>query len=126
MGVFDRQIANAIRVIQKKGQVVTWRQLSDGAPADMSKPWKPGETVETEVEVSIVFLPETQKNLEFLRLIMGTTVPTGNLTGLMAAQNFTPKVKDIVVRDGIPLGVCSVDPLAPNGDIILYSLRFDL
>lgn len=125
MGVFDRQIAQAVRQISQKGQTVTWRQVRDGA-GDVEQPWKPGAAENTDVQVKIVFLPESARNLEFLRLLQGTSVPTGNLTGLMAAQTFIPKVKDIVIRDGVPMGVCSVDPLAPNGEIIMYSLRFEL
>ncbi len=126
MGIFDRQIAQATRMIGAKGQEVTWRQIVDGTPADTDKPWMPGEADTADYTVKMVFLPETRFNLEFLNLTEGTTVAKGRVVGLMAAQAFTPTLKDIVIRDGVNMGVRSVDPLAPNGDIIMYTVRFNL
>ena len=44
--------------IEDSGEAVTWRQISDGAPADSAKPWEPGAAVETDNPVFITFLPE--------------------------------------------------------------------
>lgn len=125
MAKFDRQIATAARLIQENGQLVTWRQIVDGAPADSDEPWKPGEQDVTDTAVYIVFLPEDRRGYEFLRALGGTTIPVGNLVGLMAAQSFTPTLKDVVLRDGTELAIRTIDALAPNGDIIMYSIGFD-
>ena len=125
MGRYDRQIATAARLVSKYGQPVTWRRVADGAPADPLKPWKPTAATNTDVTVDMVFVPKG-KNSEFLALMKGTEVPKGELVGYMAAQSFTPTLKDLVIRDGVALSVCSIDPIAPNGDVILYTVSFDL
>lgn len=126
MGVYDRQIATAKRLITKFGQSVTWQQITDGAPGDSSKPWKPGAATTVENTVDIVFLPEDRRDYEFLRALSGTSIPTGNLVGYMAATTFTPTLKDTVLRGTEKLGVKSIDPIAPNGEILLYIVRFEL
>lgn len=126
MGQFDRAIATAKRLIEKNGQVVTWRKTEDGTAPDGSKPWKPGTTVVTDYPVSIVFLPESRVGYEFLAMLANTEVPKGKLTGLMAAPSgFVPTLKDVVVRGSETLGLRSLDPLAPNGDVIIYTIGFD-
>lgn len=125
MGRFDSAIASATRLIEKNGQVVTWRRIVDGA-ADDETPWKPGNADQIDQEVAIVFLPESRVGFEFLALITNTEVPRGKLIGLMAPQDFIPTLKDIVVRDGTPMALRYVDVIAPNGTPILYTLGFDL
>lgn len=124
MGQFDRQIATAKRLIAKNGQAVTWRRTTDAAPADSAKPWKPGTSTVIDTPVTIIFLPEDRRDFEFLRLLGATEVPKGKLVGLMAAVGFTPTIKDTVIRAGVSLGIDAIDPLAPNGQIILYTVRF--
>ena len=124
MGVFDRQIANAKRSIAHKGQSVIWREPAL-ADADSDTPWKPGDAPPDDHVVNIVFLPDNRTNYEFLALMANTEVPKGRLIGLMAAVDFTPTLKGVVIRDGVTLGVRTIDPLAPNGQAILYTIGFD-
>lgn len=124
MGVYDRQIANAKRQIKVKGQEVTWRQTVDGNAPDVAKPWKPGTAITTDNNVSVLFLPASSANAELLRSLTGSTVPIGSLKGLMAAQSFVPTIKDVVIRGGVPLAIETIDTFAPNGDTILYEIRF--
>lgn len=126
MGVYDRQIATAKRLIAAKGQSVIWRQLTDGNPADSDKPWNAGETRKKDHTVSIVFLPDTRSGYEMLRAMGVTEVPKGNMIGLMAQVPFTPALKDIVLRDGVPVAIRTITPLAPNGENILYTVGFDV
>lgn len=125
MGVYDRQIQRAKEQIAKKGQLVTWRSLTNGAPADSSKPWKPSAANENDNPVRIVFLPLNLETRKFLSYLKGTEVPTGSLGGLMAAVDFEPAIKDVVIRDGKQLTIRNFDLIAPNGDPILYILEFD-
>ncbi len=125
MGVFDRQIKRAKEQIAKKGQAVTWRQLSNGAPADSSKPWKPSASTKNDKPVRIVFLPLDLETRKFLSYLKGTEVPAGSFAGLMAAVDFEPAIKDVVIRDGKELTVRNFDLLSPNGEKILYILEFD-
>lgn len=125
MGVYDRQIANAKRQIAEKGQSVTWRVQSNGAPVDSSKPWKPSAGTPDDKTVKIVFLPLDLQTRKFLSYLKGTEVPTGSLGGLMGAVDFEPKLKDVVIRDGKELVIRNFDLIAPNGEPILYILEFD-
>ncbi len=125
MGVFDRQIQRAKEQIAKKGQAVIWRQLSNGAPVDSSKPWKPSAATSNDNNVRIVFLPLDLETRKFLSYLKGTEVPTGSLGGLMAAVDFDPAIKDVVIRDGRELTVRNFDLISPNGEKVLYILEFD-
>lgn len=124
MGKFDRQIATAARLIAENGQSVTWRRITDGAPPDPGKPWKPGASAFIDSTVRIVFLPEDGRGFEFLRLFGDTEVPKGKLVGLMAATSFVPTIKDSVIRAGVALAIEAINPLSPNGETILYTVRF--
>lgn len=125
MGVFDRQRATAKRLIVKNGQAVVWRSLSGGTPADPAKPWKPGATVPVEHNVHIVFLNEKRIGYEWLARALNTEVPEGSGYGLLHFVDFAPNLQDAVVKDGVELKLSMVDPLAPNGEVILYFVRFD-
>lgn len=125
MGQFDRQIETAKRLIKKNGQLVTWRKLAATTP-DASKPWLVAASTPTDYEdVSICFLPPGRVTQELIHYIKGSDVTTGNVQGLMAAQAFEPDAKDVVMRDGKTLRIKSIDPLAPNGQSILYTIEFD-
>lgn len=124
MGRFDRQILQAKKQISRDGQTVTWRQISNGSPADSSKPWKPGDSVTVDKSVKIVFLSVNRVNERFLQMMQGAEIPEGALRGIMADEGFEPTNKDLVIRDGEVLHVKSVDPIAPNGQLIMYKLEF--
>ncbi len=58
--------------------------------------------------------------------LKGTEVVTGSTKALMASVSFTPSIQDVVVRSsGETLRIKSIDPLSPNGQIILYTIEFD-
>lgn len=122
---YSRQIKMAQKLIAKKGQKVIWRQVNDGEPADPSKPWIPGPPVNTDNEVSIVFLPSDRKGLEFLRYLKGTEVPIGTLSGLLPNVSFSPKVKDLVIRGDQELVIRTIDPIAPAEQTLLYVMEFE-
>lgn len=123
--VYATQIAAAKRLIAAKGQSVTWKSITDGAPADPTKPWKPSSSSTINYTVSIVFLPDGRVNREFIRQLNGTEIPKGRLIGLMAAVPFQPSLKDTVLRGSEVLTVEAIDPIMPNEEIIMYTVRFD-
>src|SRR5690242_5372622 len=96
MGVYDRQIAQALRIIRAKGQIVTWNP--SGITLDSTQPWKATEVAATSKQVSIVFVTPGGSLAALFRLITGTDVPTGAPAGLMGAVNFTPAINDSVAR----------------------------
>lgn len=122
MGVYDRQIANAKRAIKAKGQLVTWQINNNSENA--AEPWNPGAVAPTNKQVSILFLPINRQGQELIRLLKGTDIATGSLSGLMGAVDFEPKINDLVLRGNETLTIKNVDPLAPNGDVILYTIEF--
>jgi len=125
MGQFDRQIETAKRLIAKNGQTVIWRKPAVTTP-DVLKPWKPAAATPTDYnDVKICFLPPGRVGQELVRYLKGTEVTTGSVQGLMSAVAFEPSANDIVIRDGKTLIIKSIDPLSPNGQIILYTIEFE-
>ena len=127
MGRFDRQIASAEKQIAKNGQSVVWRQVNKGTPADPDKPWKPSVASDTDKSVVICFLPVNRVNQQLFAYLRGTNdIPQGNVMGLMKGNvDFTPKPKDVVVRDGETYRIKSIEPLSPNGQKLLYTIEFE-
>lgn len=124
MGVYDRQIASALRAIKKRGQLVTW--TPQDVTTNPAQPWRTQPVVGAPTfQVSIVFLSlgSTELNALF-HLIKGTSVPDGAPRGLMGAVPFVPAINDVVLRGTINLTVKALDVLAPNGDVILYKIEF--
>jgi len=124
MGVYDRQIASAIRQISAKGQSVTWRKHINGAPLDPEKPWNGSALTTEEHIVSILFLPLNLQTKKFADYMSNSSIHMGGEGGFMAAVDFEPSIKDEVVRDGKTLTIENFDLIAPNGDPILYILEF--
>ena len=128
MGEYDRAIASAKRVIAKKGEACKWHVTAPAVVADSDTPWI--ETVDgaapvVHADTFIALFPLSRQFSELIRYLRGTEIVTGSLYGLMSAQSFTPAIADIVERkDGTKLGIVSIDPLAPNGDVILYTIEF--
>jgi len=124
MGYYDRQIATALRMIEAKGQAVTWEQrtASGGTAA------KPGDTVVATHAVNIAFLPLEREYLQtFLSMMKGTDVPSGLILGYMGQVDFVPTLKDTVLRGSERLSIADdngIEVYDPNGEgVILYVLR---
>jgi hypothetical protein len=122
---YQRQITRALAQIQDRGQRVIWRTVENAPPVNADEPWKPNGLITVDKTVYIVFLPIKRIGFETLLLRNGMDVPKGNLAGIMGAVDFTPALKDVIIRNGVQLHVCKVDPLAPNGTTILYKLEFE-
>lgn len=123
MGVFDRQIATAQRLIEKYGQKVIWNSKLKADNA--GQPWKPGQAADTPHEVSICFVPKTDRlSRQLIQALTGTEVKVGSLAGLMGVTDFTPSGDDYVTRDGKLLTIDTLDVLNPNGQIVLYTIEF--
>jgi hypothetical protein len=125
MGVYDRQIALALRMIKAKGQLCTWVQYTPGIGGTLANPV---DDIATEyANTPILFLPQKQTSLATaLSLLVGSEVPTGGMRALMPRVSFNPTLKDMILRNGEELGISDrngIDVLAPNGDTILYYLN---
>lgn len=123
MARFDRQIATALRLIKKNGQLVQWRQLQRAD--DPSDPAAVIESDPVDRNVYICFLPVDKDNKEFINYLRGTNeIKMGSLIGLMGQVSFEPDAADVVMRDGKPLEIFNIDLLSPNGQKILYTVEF--
>lgn len=125
MGVYDRPIATALRLIAKYGQVCEWRKTGVVVPDDPARPWLGGSQSQVLHQPSIAFVPATSGASDFgltkFRQGGGDSASFSTF-GLMGAQDFTPEVVDKLTRDGEPLVIVAVDTLAPNGEPILHIL----
>lgn len=123
MARFDRQIAMALRLIKKNGQLVTWRQLRDSIP-DPEKPWETSPQTPIDHSAYIAFFTIDKDQREFIRYLTGTEAKIGDVLGYMGQVNFNPDSKDVVIRDGVEYRINNVDLLSPNGQKILYTVEF--
>jgi len=123
MARFDRAIATAERLIAKNGQAATWRKTT--APVDdPTKPWLNGTPVVADDDCVICFLPINKEMRDMLTFIRGTEVLGGAVMGLMGQVEFEPNPTDTVVRDGVVYTINNLDILAPNGQVVLYTIEF--
>jgi hypothetical protein len=123
MSNYNRQIAQAAKMIKKFGQPVTWKQAAK--TNDNTQPWKATSTDPTPYTVDMVFVRQNGFSRELYRLIKGTDVLTGSTKGLMPSVPFTPTINDIVERNGATLKIAAIDCVAPSGEPILWLIEFE-
>lgn len=121
MAQFDNQIATAKRLIDKYGETSVHRRTVDGSPADPSQPWNPGTPVSTDTSVSAVWLNYDQQRVD------GQTIKTGDQEVLIPGSDLdaAPDAStDVLIRaSGEQWSIVSVEPLSPNGQLILYTVQ---
>lgn len=133
MGVYDRQIATAQRLITAKGAELSWRVYRDAAPSGLNPRWLPTDPVEDDIvkhTVNIVIFPLSGGNglYDLLAKLAGTEIQTSNgkpnLEGFMPAVSFDPSTKDVIRGYGdTDLRISSMKKIAPNGETILWILK---
>lgn len=127
MGVYDRQIALALRLITKYGQLCTWSKPVAGVGGAPGMPVANGNPILV-TGVPILFLANKTEGLStMLSMFVGTEVPTGGVKALMPHTSFVPALVDSVIRGSEELGLLDkngVEVLNLNGEPILYYLRF--
>lgn len=126
MGVFDRQVATAKRLIAKYGEPVTWHSAPPSdAPDD--QPWN-GTDVQPidRPGIRVAFFPTNSSIGQLIRFMRNSDIPTGNELGYMAQVPFEVSSLDTLTRrNGSVYRIKNIDPLDPNGEgVILYTLEF--
>jgi hypothetical protein len=132
MARFARQQETALKLISLNGEDVVWRKLST-TPAPGAKPWdqSPSSLVQEDYTVKMVFLPFNQKDLGYKteswsKHQQESTI--GLVEVLMPKVTFRPSITDVVIRRDPETGldklysVLTMDTLAPNGEIIMYTI----
>jgi hypothetical protein len=117
MGVYDRQVASAIRMIKEKGALSVFRSITKS-----SNTYEGDELTYTDYAVNIACVPvdrvdhETQMYREF------TDIPVGYTLGYMGAVDFKPTMKDVVVFGGVTYTIRNIIEYNPNGESIAFVL----
>lgn len=124
MAVYGEEIQMVKELLTELGQSVTWYRNTNGSPADPTKPWKPSAATAVQVAVNIAFIPTNMLGYESLRALFGTVIPHGSIVGFMGQVSFTPTLKDTVLRGSEMLSIEAIDELSPNGEIVMYTVRF--
>lgn len=126
MGVFDRQIATAKRLIAKYGETVTWNRYGESVPEETDEPWNATDIDPIQTPVKVAFFPTGSSISQLIRFMKNSDITTGNELGYMAQVPFVPSAKDTLTRkNGSEYRIKSIDPLDPNGEgVILYTLEF--
>lgn len=132
MARFAKQQATALKLISINGEDVVWRKLTT-TPAPGAKPWdqSPSNVVEDDYAARMVFLPFNQKDLGYKTESWSKhqqETLIGLVEVLMPRVDFIPSLTDIVIRKNPETGldkvysILTMDTLAPNGEIIMYTI----
>lgn len=125
MGVYDRQIALAERLIREKGKPVQIISKAATIP-DADEPWKQGPSDDTSKSAYGVFLNFNQNDMETIGKMPGASeIQVGDRKVLLAASaaGNPPTVDDQLRDETGDWSIEWVQVLAPNGENILYTLR---
>ncbi len=124
MGEYDRAVASATRGIKKKGELCTWISRAEGTLADATKPWDKATDVKVETKVNILFTFDDLEDRQLRHYLKNTETQRGLVNGMMHVVNFTPRMKDTVLRANEELIVVTLDVLSPGGVIIYHLIEF--
>ncbi len=119
MAEFDRAVALAQQLIEKKGRTVTFEKRSTTLQ-DPTKPWLGSNQMPTQTALKAVFL-----NFE-LKEVDNTLVQRGDQKCLMAAESISgilPNTQDRIVDGSINWEIVNVNTLKPGEQEILYELQ---
>jgi hypothetical protein len=126
MGVYDRQIASAKRIIATKGQLCTWNSIADGTGGTAAKP--AANVVTAHPAIPMVFVPLEREYLAtFLSTLQDTEIPTGLELAIMGQVDFEPQLRDTITRGAVTYSIHpknGIEKIDPNGEgAILYLIR---
>lgn len=118
---YSRMVATALRLVERFGVAVTWRQLVDTT----INPIEP-TTAATNFAAVMAFVP-TERIGHETRSDSDSEQRKGAVTGYMGpVVGYTPTAKDVVIRNGKTLRIKSFDEVKPAGATVLYIVTFDL
>lgn len=126
MGVYDRQIASAKRMIAKYGQLCTWNSFSDGTGGTAADPVANVSAAHS--NIPIAFFPLDREYLAtFLSKLADTEIPIGLELAVMAQVSFVPSLRDTITRGTVTYSIHQkngIEKIDPNGEgAILYLVR---
>jgi len=119
---FDKQIATAKRLIAKNGEVVSLIVETTSALPDPLTPWIPGSFTKQTKSVASVWLDYDIRYLSEGVIQKGdqkVLIPSTDINGGAITLTMT----NTIIRSGDAWKVVNFQPLAPNGQLILYELQ---
>jgi hypothetical protein len=122
MDYAERLAAGALRIINAKGMLVSWRAET---PLQ-GEEWQ-GEAgaAPAAYSPSVVFLPPDSGTAASLSPLVGREAPVCSEYGLLAGGvGFEPKLTDVVQRNGVTLPIVGIKTYKPNGTPILHIVFF--
>lgn len=124
MGIFDRQIETAKRLIDRYGEACLWQKPGERDPD--AKPWQgSNENPPEPIPVKIAFFPNGGDNslAAVIAALGDSEINIASEYGLMSAVDFDPATSDTLTdSDGDNVEIVKMTPLRPNGEIILWKL----
>lgn len=124
MAQYDRFRDTALRLITKYGEKIQYVQVLDGEAVE-GKSWIVTEPQKIVHTVSAVFFSSSGSAKDLFRMMQGGDVQTGNEIAYLPTLNFTPSLKDILIRsDGKEIRIESISPIKPNDEAsVLYKME---
>lgn len=128
MGVYDRPIATARRLIEKYGEECVWSKQADQDATNEDMPWRDvraGDPWNTSVKIA--FFPAGGDSALAAVLVALADSPEVSISseyGLMAGDYpFEPDVSDTLVNSkGDTVEIIKITPLKPGGPVVLYKI----
>lgn len=123
MAVYSKLSATALKLIKKKGELVTLKINSEGTIPDPNKPWKPNaDSTITVNNVAAIFFP-ADKGIEWAS---DFETRKGDYLVLVSASGLTnyPDLGSHFIRtSGQVVVVQDMKKLDPNGEAIIFMIH---
>jgi hypothetical protein len=118
VGEYDAALETAARIIRKKGRGVVLRYVTDGAPPDPARPWKPGPPIDVDHPTYGVFGEAEQSDASDGLVKVGDDKVLVAALGLPAA----PTTKVVLLDGGVARDVYKVGEIRPGLQAVYYEL----
>lgn len=122
--LYDRLRETVNRLVNKYGDLVTWKKVTNNAPSDSDKPWDFAADTTLEHTVRVVFNIDDLEDRQFFHYMKKSNIGAGLVNGIIGAQSFTPEKKDTVIRDGQELVITAIDPIKPGDTLLGYYIEY--
>lgn len=125
MDYYAGKIKLALRLIAKRGQPVTFRQIGQ-LVEDPDKPWETSPAPSVDNPAMMAFLPVERVEWSTLQYVKETDIPEGYVTGYLGNTGFRPKLKDVIIRTDqegtTQLTIDDLVTISPAGIDVVYIL----
>lgn len=122
---FAQHRKHANRRFRQRGTDAVW--VTQQRTRQEATPWDVHNESSSDTPVRVIFLPDERYRQEASRYIDGTSIEAGRYNCLMKqVDGLSPRVGDKLRYGGNVHRVSAVDPLQPDGRVIMYRVKVDL